>query len=316
MGLPEQVTITEVVLRDGLQDEPATVASADKLALLGGLVGAGLRSIELGAFVRPDRVPQMADTDALFSALASRAPEDDASEPVYSALVMNRRGAERALAAGAGEVRLVLSASEGHSRSNGGRGVAEALAELLEVVRLLRRAPRSPRLSAGIATAFVCPYDGPTPPRTLVDLARALVDAGVRRISLADTLGAATPVQVREGVLAVREADPDVRLGLHLHDTHGMALACAWEALGLGIDWFDTALGGLGGCPFAPGAAGNLATEDLLGLLGGIGIATGVDLARLLALTPTLARLVGHPLDSRRSRAAAEFHSTDQEVLR
>ena len=304
MGLPRRVTITEVVLRDGLQDEPAMVATAEKLALLEGLVTAGLRSIEIGAFVLPDRVPQMADTDALFASLAAESPKTGEDAPVYSALVMNRRGAERALAAGADEVRLVVSASEGHSRSNGGRPVAEALDELIEAAALLRQARTPPILSAGIATAFVCPYDGLTPPDRLVEIADRLTASGVRSISLADTLGAATPLQVRAGVRAVQTAHPETHVGLHLHDTEGMALANVWEALNLGVDWFDTALGGIGGCPFAPGAAGNLATEDLLGLLHKLGIDTGVDLERLTALTPSLAQLVDHPLDSRRARLA------------
>lgn len=293
MGLPASVTVTEVVLRDGLQDEPVTVATAGKLRLLAGLLEAGVRSVELGAFVRADRVPQMADTDQL--AAISRAP----AGVTFSALVLNRAGAERAIAAGVPEVRLVVSASEGHSRANAGRSTCEALAALERAAAVLAAAPRPPVVTAGIATAFCCPYDGRTPPERLASIAARLAAAGIRHISLADTLGAATPVQVHAGITAVRQAVPDCRVGLHLHDTLGMALACAWEALGLGVDWFDASLGGIGGCPFAPGAAGNVATEDLLGLLHGAGVTTGVDTGRLLDLIPLLSELVGHGVTSR-----------------
>jgi hydroxymethylglutaryl-CoA lyase len=303
VSLPRSVSVTEVVLRDGLQDEPAVVATADKLRLLRGLVGAGLVSVELGAFVRGDRVPQMADTDELF--FRAEAETGTGTAPVCSGLVLNSRGAERALAAGAGEARLVVSASEGHSRANAGHGVADATDELVRAASLLAAAPHPPALSVGIATAFVCPYDGPTPPGRLVAIAERLAGAGVDRVSLADTIGAATPIQVRDGVRALQQALPELQLGLHLHDTHGMALANTWEALQLGIDWFDASLGGIGGCPFAPGAAGNVATEDLLDLLHGVGISTGIDLAALLDLLPLLSDLVGHPLDSHQARIRA-----------
>ncbi|HZD66145.1 MAG TPA: hydroxymethylglutaryl-CoA lyase, partial [Acidimicrobiales bacterium] len=266
MTLPTAVTVTDVALRDGLQDEPRPLPTADKLALLEGLAGAGLRSIEAGAFVRADRVPQLADSEELFARATLPAGV------TCSGLVMNVPGARRALAAGVPEVRVVVSASEGHSRANAGRGADEALEEVGRAVELLTAAHEGPAVDLGIATAFVCPYDGPTAPDRLARIAATLVGRGVRAVSLADTLGAATPLQVRAGVLALREAVPGTRVGLHLHDTYGMALAGVWEALGQGVDWFDAALGGIGGCPFAPGAAGNVATEDLVGLLQGVGI--------------------------------------------
>lgn len=297
MGLPASVTLTEVALRDGLQDEPSALPTAGKLRVFDGLVGAGVRSVELGAFVRKDRVPQMADTDEMFALVGTR------PGVTCSGLVMNVPGAKRALAANAAEVRLVVSASDGHSRANAGRSGAEALDELVDAAGVLVSSPRPPAIAAGIATAFVCPYDGPTPPHRLVGIARRLLHAGAQRLSLADTLGAATPVQVRAGIMALRDAFPDLELGLHLHDTCGMALACAWEALQLGVGWFDAALGGIGGCPFAPGAAGNVASEDLLGLLHGVGIRTGVDLDGMLDLVPLLGELVGHDLGSHRWHA-------------
>ncbi|MGH3412951.1 MAG: hydroxymethylglutaryl-CoA lyase [Marmoricola sp.] len=296
MPVPNTVGVTEVVLRDGLQDEDVIVPTEAKTALFEDLVRAGVRSIELGAFVRPDRVPTMADTDELFARLRGRAGV------TCSGLVMNLAGARRALAAGAAEVRLVVSASEGHSRANAGRGRDEALEEVVQASTALAGSADAPVISAGIATAFVCPYDGPTPPKRLADMATRLAGAGATSISLADTLGAADPLQVRAGISAVREALPGVQLGLHLHDTHGRALACAWEALQHGVDWFDSSLGGVGGCPFAPGAAGNVATEDLVAMLHAVGCETGIDLPRLLDVLPVLEQLLGHPLDSRQWR--------------
>lgn len=297
MTRPAAVSITDVVLRDGLQDEPRTVSTKYKLALLDGLLNAGVRSIELGAFVRPDRVPQMADTDDLFRT-APRPPGIS-----YAGLVLNQRGAERAVTAGLTQARLVVSASEGHSQANAGQAVSEALDDLRAAARILAGADPAPELVGCIATAFVCPFDGPTSPGRLAQIAARLAADGAGGIILADTLGAANPDQVRLGIRAVRDAAPGIPIGLHLHNTHGMALACVWEALQMGVDRFDSALGGIGGCPFAPGAAGNLATEDLLGLLNGAGIETGIDLARMLDLLPIVTQLLGHPPDSHRGRA-------------
>jgi hydroxymethylglutaryl-CoA lyase len=298
--IPDLVTVTEVVLRDGLQDETRIVPTEAKLRLLDGLIDAGVSSVELGAFVRPERVPQMADTEELFSKVTRL------RGACYSALVFNRRGAERALVAGVDEVRLVVSASEGHSRANGGRPVGEALDALREAVELLRQADPALVVVGSIAMAFDCPFDGPTSPKRLAYVADALASMGITRLQLADTMGSATPLQIRAGVAITREVAPDLPLGFHLHDTLGMGLACVWEALSLGVDRFDAALGGIGGCPFAPGAAGNLATEDLVGLLDASGIDSGIQLGSLTDLLGPLAEMVGHGVNSHRGRVSAD----------
>lgn len=298
MGIPAKVTVTEVALRDGLQNEDRLVSTAEKLRLFEALVAAGMTSVELGAFVRPDRVPQMADTEQLFAAAARP------NSVVASALVLNARGAHRAIGARPDEVRLVVSAMEGHSQANSGRSVAATLEELEAAILVLSSSGARPTLVGCIATAFACPYDGPTPVARVAYVADRYASAGVDRLILADTIGSATPVQVLDGLAAAASAAPGLPLGLHLHNTYGMGLANAWTALQAGVDRFDTSLGGLGGCPFAPGATGNLATEDLVGMLHDVGVDTGIDLDDLLALLPSLTHLVGHPVDSHRGRVA------------
>jgi hydroxymethylglutaryl-CoA lyase len=288
--MPDEVHITEVMLRDGLQNEAITVPTADKARLATGLVDAGLTSLEVGSFVHPAKVPQLADTDELLRALVDELPAQ------LHTLVFNTRGAERAIAAGVRHVRFVVSASEGHSRSNTGAGVAQALDRIERCAEVLAAA--EVRLEASIATAFVCPFDGDTPVERVTEIAARLVDAGAEAIYLADTIGAANPGQVRRAVRAVQDQHPDVPIGLHLHNTYGMAAANAWEAIGQGVRRFDASLGGLGGCPFAPGAAGNIATDDLIHLFHREGISTGIDGARLSEVREELAVLVGHPLTS------------------
>ncbi|MEU7338564.1 hydroxymethylglutaryl-CoA lyase [Streptomyces sp. NPDC007074] len=289
-GPAEQVLITDVLLRDGLQIEPVTVPTPDKLRLAHGLIEAGLTSLEVGAFVHPGKVPQMADTGAL---LATLLPSTDAT---LHTLVFNERGARRAIEAGARHVRFVVSASDGHSVANTGATTEEAVERLEECAELLRY--RGVRVEASIATAFVCPYDGETEPRRVVALARRLVLMGAKAVHLADTIGAAGPTHIRRTVTAVRDALPDRPIGLHLHNTYGMASANAWEGVQLGVRRFDAALGGIGGCPFAPGAAGNIATDDLVNLFHNAGIATGVDPGKLVAVRDQLHALLGRKLES------------------
>ncbi|MGH3392638.1 MAG: hydroxymethylglutaryl-CoA lyase [Actinomadura sp.] len=288
--MPDSVIITEVMLRDGLQNEAVTVPTADKVRFATGLVDAGLTSLEVGSFVNPARMPQMADTDEVLRALVDELPAQ------LHTLVFNTRGAERAIDAGARHVRFVVSASEGHSRSNTGVGVAQALDRIERCAGMLAAA--GVRLEASVATAFVCPFDGDTPVERVTEIATRMVDFGARAIYLADTIGAANPGQVRRAIQAVQDQSPATPIGLHLHNTYGMAAANAWEAINLGIRRFDASLGGLGGCPFAPGAAGNIATDDLIHLLHREGISTGIDEARLRELREELAVLVGHPLTS------------------
>ncbi|MFJ4467181.1 hydroxymethylglutaryl-CoA lyase [Streptomyces sp. NPDC089424] len=289
-GMPDQVLITEVLLRDGLQMEPVIVPTDDKLRLAYGFLKAGVTSLEIGSFVHPDKVPQMADTDRLATELCA------GEAASLHALVFNEKGARRALEAGVRHVRLIVSASDGHSRANAGLPTRQALDRLRPAAEALTDA--KVQLEATIATAFVCPFDGETPPGRVVDTAHRLAGLGVSALHLGDTIGAASPWHIRRTVTAVQDELRDMPLGLHLHNTYGMASANVWEALHLGIRRFDAALGGVGGCPFAPGAAGNIATDDLVNLCHHAGIATGIDVDQLVALRDELHALLGRKLDS------------------
>jgi hydroxymethylglutaryl-CoA lyase len=285
-----EVIVTDVALRDGLQDEDTVVPTPDKLVLARELVGAGFTSLEIGSFVHPGKVPQMADTDELVTRLVPELPA------TLHALVFNERGARRAVAAGARSVRFVVSASDGHSTANAGVDTAGALDRLAACVPVLAEAGVA--VEACIATAFTCPYDGETPVDRVLAVADRLVLFGVGVLHLADTIGSASPRLLRRAFDAVRDRHPDLPLGVHLHNTYGLASANALQALQLGIRRFDAALGGIGGCPFAPGAAGNIATDDLVDLLHKEGFATGIDPAKLVAVRDRLRAAVGHPLPS------------------
>jgi hydroxymethylglutaryl-CoA lyase len=285
-----EVLITEVVLRDGLQDEPVTVPAHEKVRLARGLIDAGLRSLEVGSFVSARRVPQMADTGDVLRTLLPDVPA------ALHTLVFTERGARQAIEAGARSVRLVVSASDGHSVANAGVPTAAALDRLAGCASLLTAAGVA--IEASVATAFVCPFDGDTDPDRTAGVAARLGRLGARVVHLADTIGAARPSQLRTVVSAVRDELPDLPLGLHLHNTYGLAAANAWEGLGLGIRRFDAALGGLGGCPFAPGASGNVATDDLVDFFHREGIATGIDVEQLAALRDQVGVVVGHRLTS------------------
>lgn len=297
-SLPDRIVITEVALRDGLQNEDAHVDTTQKEALARQLAATGIPRLEVGAFVRPDKVPQMADSDELLHRIADLAPAVD-----LCAIAPNARGAHRAVATDVAEVRLFLSASEGHSQANTGRSVEEGVIAVLDAAEVVRSAGK--QVAVGVATAFMCPFDGEVAPRTVAGLVRRLAAAGISRFGLADTIGKAHPGQIRETLQEVRDAAPDVDLGLHLHDTYGTGLANAWVGLEEGITWFDSAAGGTGGCPFAPGAAGNIATEDLVFLCHAAGIDTGVDLHRLNDVVEQLPALLGHGVDSRQARIRA-----------
>jgi hydroxymethylglutaryl-CoA lyase len=294
--VPEQVHVTEVALRDGLQIEPVVVPTDRKLELARGFVQAGITQLEVGAFVHPRLVPTMADTaDVVAGVRELRA--------MAHALVLNEQGARRAVAAGAQSVRLVTSASEGHSRSNAGVGTEEAMDRIRAAAEILSAA--GIRMEGCVATAFACPFDGDTPVERVVRVVQNYVRIGVEVVHLSDTIGAASPGDVRRAVTAVRDLVSEQALSLHLHDTYGMSAACVWEGLQLGVRRFDAALGGLGGCPFAPGATGNIATDDLVHLLHREGFDTGIDPSALVELRDELATVVGHPLDSSLARASA-----------
>ncbi|MGP4019047.1 hydroxymethylglutaryl-CoA lyase [Saccharopolyspora sp. 5N708] len=290
------VLITEVSLRDGLQIEPVIVPTADKLRFGKLLVDAGFQHLEIGSFVDPKRVAGLADTAEVVAGLADQ-------PATCHTLVLNERGAQRAVAAGAKHVRLVMSASEGHSQSNSGVSTADAMQRLARAAEILHEA--GIRTEGCIATAFVCPFDGDTPVERVVRVARHYADIGVDLLHLADTIGAASPGDINRAITAVRDVFPVDRIGLHLHSTYGMADANAWEAYRCGIRRFDAALGGLGGCPFAPGATGNIAADDLIHLFHREGIDTGIDVTKLGALRDQLAELVGHALPSALAKVPA-----------
>jgi isopropylmalate/homocitrate/citramalate synthase len=289
--MPERVRIIEVGPRDGLQNEAETVPTGAKIHFVDLLVGAGLRHLEVTSFVSPRAVPQLADAEAVLSGL------HPSPGVTFSALVPNRRGLERALATGVGEVALFTGATDAFTRHNINMTVGESLAAFAPLVRAAAGAGR--RVRGYVSVAFGCPYEGRVPPARAQEVARRLFDLGVDEVSLGDTIGVATPNQVPDVAGPLLEAWGGERLALHLHDTRGTALANALAGLLLGVTTFDAAAGGLGGCPYAPGAAGNLATEDLLYMLQGMGIATGVDLQALAAASRYLAGVLGRAPRSR-----------------
>jgi isopropylmalate/homocitrate/citramalate synthase len=269
------VRIVEVGPRDGLQNEAATVPTAAKLRFIELLVAAGLRQIEATSFVSPRAVPQLADAEAVMAGLR----QTGGAGVVYSALVPNRRGMERALAAGARAVAVFTGATDSFTRHNIGMTVAESLAAFAPVLALA--ADEGIAVRGYISVCFGCPYEGAVRPAAVLNVARRLLDLGCHELSLGDTIGVATPRQVAEVVGPVLAEAGAARVAVHLHDTRGTALANALAALYLGVATLDAAAGGLGGCPYAPGASGNLATEDLLYMLDGMGIETGVAIDRV-----------------------------------
>jgi hydroxymethylglutaryl-CoA lyase len=295
-----RVTVYEVGPRDGLQNEARTVSTADKLALIAALAGAGLPRIEATSFVSPRWIPQLADADDLVRALPQ------APGLAYVALVPNGRGLTRlraALPPGGPplEAAVVVSASETHNRKNLNRSVGETLAELGALVPEALAAGL--RVRGYVSTAFGCPYEGAVDPGRVIEVAAQLLALGCHQVSLGDTIGVGTPRQTRALVTRLLQVAPAEAIALHMHDTRGTALANVLAALDLGISTFDAAIGGLGGCPYAPGASGNLATEDLVYLLRGMGLETGVDFPRLVAAGLLAERLVGRPLPGRTLQA-------------
>jgi hydroxymethylglutaryl-CoA lyase len=291
-GLPSAVTIHEVGLRDGLQNEPTPVPTDVKAAMAERLVAAGLREVEATSFVRPDRVPQLADAEELLG----RLPSDP--DVRYWVLVPNQRGLERALAAGARQVAVFASVTESFSQRNLGCSIAEAHRRFAPVVADATAAGVPVR--GYLSMCFGDPWEGAVPVDATGDAARRLLDLGCYQISLGDTIGVATPGHVRAVVerLAERGVPPAV-VALHLHDTYGQALANTLAGLQAGVTVFDASAGGLGGCPFAGAATGNLATEDLVWMLHGLGIETGIDLDALVAASVWLAGRLGRPSPSR-----------------
>ena len=291
------ISLRDVTLRDGLQDEDP-IATDDKLAVFEALLAAGVRDLELTSFVRADRVPAMADAEALVAATRGAAA-------TRWGLVLNRRGAERAIAAGLHQMQFVVSASEPHNLANAGRTVDASITDLTDIVGLARDG--GGEVEATVATAFGCPHTGPVATNVVLDAVAGCVAAGVSAVSLADTIGTAAPNEVRSLVMAVRDAHPTVPVGLHLHDTRGMALANALAGIDAGATRLDAALGGLGGCPFAPGASGNLPLEDLAHALEAMGYDTGLDVDALIAASTLVCSLVGRDVASHVGVAGARF---------
>jgi isopropylmalate/homocitrate/citramalate synthase len=294
-GIPRAVRVVEVGPRDGLQNEPAVVPIATKVAFVEALADAGLAVIEAGAFVRPDRVPQMADSDEVFRRLRRR------SGAAYVALVPNRRGLERAAASGVRSVAVFSAASEAFAKANLGLSVAESLQVSTEVARDAVRGGLTVR--GYVSTAWWCPYSGRVDRQAVRSVALQLLEMGCAELSIADTIGAATPAEVRDLLELLQREIPAHRIGVHFHDTRGTALANVLASLEAGIGTVDASAGGLGGCPFAPGALGNLATEDLLYMLQGMGIETGVDLERVRAASLQMESILNRPSPSRYVRS-------------
>jgi hydroxymethylglutaryl-CoA lyase len=298
------IQIVEVGPRDGLQNEPDIVSTADKLAMIGRMIDAGARRLEVASFVHPQRVPQMADAEAVIAGLPDRA---DVS---YIGLTLNKRGVLRALATreggrrGVDEIGCVIVASDTFGQKNQGQTVAEGIAEASEMIRFAKDNGLIAQVT--ISAAFGCPFEGDVPPQRIVDIAKAVLEAGPAEIALADTIGVGVPAQVTDLYGRLTEfVPPDVRLRAHFHNTRGTGIANAWAAIQAGVGVLDASLGGLGGCPFAPKATGNIATEELVYLAQRSGIDHGMDLDAVIAANRWMAGVLGRELPSLVARAAA-----------
>ena len=296
--LPASVRIVEVGPRDGLQNEKVLIPTEQKIQFIQMLAAAGLPVVEATSFVSPRAIPQLGDASAVMAGL-TRFPATE-----YPVLVPNIKGMERAIGAGVRSIAVFTAASESFTRHNINATIAESLANFQPVVRLAQQEGIPVR--GYISTVFGCPYEGRVAPQKVLDVARALLEMGISELSLGDTIGVATPNQVAEIIelLLYQGNIPVDQLAVHFHDTRGTALANVLMALQLGISIVDASAGGLGGCPYAPGAAGNLATEDLLYMLHGMGIQTGVSLERVVEATSFIAPLLGHAPTSKYYQAA------------
>ena len=300
--MSRMLQIVEVAPRDGLQNESLLVSTTDKVALIERMIDAGARRFEVGSFVNPKRVPQMADTPEVIAALPDR---EDVS---YIGLCLNLKGVERAAGSRAGNKRgvdeagCVTVASDAFGQANQAQTSGESVAENIAMLALAKREGLVPQVT--IAVAFGCPFEKTVPPQRVLDIARRLAEAGPVEIAVADTIGVAVPGQVRDLIGALREQLPvDIRLRAHFHDTRATGVANAWVAWEAGADVLDASLGGLGGCPFAPGATGNVATEDLVYLFERSGVPTGIDLDQAIAVNQWFTGVMGKPLPSSVGRA-------------
>jgi hydroxymethylglutaryl-CoA lyase len=292
--LPARISVREVGPRDGLQNEDPVPAAA-KIELIDRLSGTGVRRIEAVSFVRADAIPQMADADEVWRGITRRPGVR------YSALVPNLRGARRALDAGLTEIEAVVSASDTHNRRNVNRSTEQSLDDIAVILDEAHR--RGATCQVIVSTAWGCPYEGDVPVERVVRVAGRAVADGADSVSFGDTTGMATPRRVRELVGAFRSAHPGMPLNLHFHNTRGTGLANVLAALELGVADFDASVGGLGGCPYAPGASGNIATEELVHMVEDMGVATGIDLAAMIDAAADAERIIGRQLPSQVLRA-------------
>ena len=289
--MSDSVRIVEVGPRDGLQNEKAQVTVDARVAFIEALLAAGLHTVEVGAFVSPRAIPQMAGSEDVLRRVSHHVDGE------FHVLVPNEKGYEAARAAGARVIAVFGSASEGFSRANINCSVAESVERFKPVIARART--DGVKVRGYISCVLGCPYDGDVQPKAVVDVARILWDLGCYEVSLGDTIGVGTPRKARELLRAVADHVPMANLAMHFHDTYGQALANLYAGLEEGARVIDSAAGGLGGCPYAPGATGNVATEDVVYMLEGMGVATGVDMAKLLEATNEISRLIGRPPVSR-----------------
>ena len=300
------ITVCEVGLRDGLQIEKVQIPTETKIEMANRLLASGIRHMQLTSFVSPKAVPQLADAEDVIAGI------DRPEGTVISALVPNLRGAERAAKTKVDVVHTVVSASETHNRKNVNRSVDQSLQEFEAVVDTLKAA--GIRVEGGVATAFGCPFEGVVPPEQVARIARRYQELGAEAVSFGDTTGMATPATVRAAIRAVREAAPGLDIHLHFHNTRGVGLACVMTGLAEGVTHYDASVGGLGGCPFAAGATGNISTEDLVYLLNESGYDTGVDLEALIDAALFAQSVIGRSLPGQVMKAGPRLRHYDPQL--
>ncbi len=303
-----KVEVTEVGPRDGLQAEKRMIPAAEKIALINRLIDAGVPRIEATSFVSPKAVPQLADAAEVMAGI------DRTKGTIIATLVPNARGAIRAAECEVDEMVVFVSASESHNKKNVNRSVEESLKGFEEVAKIAGDA-KIP-VHGAIATSFGCPFEGNVAPERLGMIAKRFQEMGFEGMTFGDTTGMATPPTVRAGIAAVRDAAPKLTMGLHFHNTRGIGLANVMVGLDEGIDKYESSFGGTGGCPFAPGATGNICTEDLIYLLHEMGIETGIDLRKLMAIGCDVETVVGHPLPGQVMKAGQRLDLHDMDAVR
>jgi hydroxymethylglutaryl-CoA lyase len=304
-GLPKKVSVIDVGPRDGLQSEPAYVSAQDKIALINGLIDAGVRHLEVTSFVSPRAVPQLRDAADVLKVI------DRSRGAVLTALVPNEKGAERAVAAGVDAMVVFMSASESHNLKNVNRTRDHSLAGFEAICRIAKAAGID--VYGAIATSFGCPFEGDVPVGEVVRIARAYRDMGITKLSLGDTTGMATPPLVAERVQALKIDVPEADIALHFHNTRGLGLVCVYAGLMEGVTRFEASVGGLGGCPFVPRATGNICTEDLVYMLDECGIETGINLKKLIEVSRRIEGVIGRSLPGQVMKAGhrLDLHPMD-----